>query len=89
LEDLFLIPKIMGKRMGLNPALILLSLSVWGALLGVVGMIMALPLTTLIISYYKRYILVGLNQMESEEKQAEPTLSKPHPAEDVHVEKEE
>ena len=89
LEDLFLIPKIMGKRMGLNPALILLSLSVWGALLGVVGMIMALPLTTLIISYYKRYILVGLNQMESEEKQAEATLSKTHPAEDVHVEKEE
>jgi predicted PurR-regulated permease PerM len=57
IQDLFLIPKIMGKMTGLKPALILLSLSVWGSLLGIVGMIIALPLTTLIISYYKRYVL--------------------------------
>jgi predicted PurR-regulated permease PerM len=43
--------------MGLNPAVILLSLSVWGALLGFVGLIIALPLTTLLISYYKRFVL--------------------------------
>ena len=54
--DLFLVPKIMGKAMGLNPAIILLSLSVWGSLLGVVGMIIAIPLTTLLLSYYKRFI---------------------------------
>lgn len=56
-EDLFLAPKIMGKVTGLNPAVILLSLSVWGSLMGVVGMIIALPITTLIISYYKRFVL--------------------------------
>jgi predicted PurR-regulated permease PerM len=56
-EDLILTPKIMGKVTGLNPAIILLSLSVWGSLLGIVGMIIALPLTTLIMSYYKRYVL--------------------------------
>ncbi len=56
-QDLFLVPKIMGKAMGLNPAVILLSLSIWGALLGVIGMIIALPMTTLLISYYKRFIL--------------------------------
>ncbi|MFB6343960.1 AI-2E family transporter [Saccharicrinis sp. FJH2] len=56
-QDGFLVPKIMGKRMGLNPAIILLSLSIWGALLGIVGMIIALPFTTLLISYYKRFIL--------------------------------
>ena len=50
-------PKIMGKAMGLNPAVILLSLSIWGSLLGLVGMIIALPITTLLISYYKRFIL--------------------------------
>ncbi|MDL2303332.1 AI-2E family transporter [Dysgonomonas sp. OttesenSCG-928-D17] len=54
--DLFLVPRIMGKAMGLNPAIILLSLSVWGSLLGVVGMIIAIPLTTLILSYYKEFI---------------------------------
>lgn len=56
-EDLFLVPKIMGKVTGLNPAVILLSLSVWGALMGVVGLIIALPMTTLLISYYKRLVL--------------------------------
>lgn len=57
IQDLFLTPKIMGKVMGLNPAIILLSLSIWGSLLGLLGMIIALPMTTLMISYYERYIL--------------------------------
>ena len=56
-QDLFLVPKIMGKVTGLQPAVILLSLSVWGSLMGIIGMIIALPLTTLIISYYKRWVL--------------------------------
>ena len=43
--------------MGLGPAAILLSLSFWGALMGVIGMIIALPLTTLAISCYKHYVL--------------------------------
>lgn len=56
IQDLFLTPKIMGKAMGLNPALILLSISVWGTLLGFIGLIIALPLTTLLLAYYNRYI---------------------------------
>lgn len=55
--DYILTPKIMGKVMGLNPAIILLSLSVWGTLLGLIGMIIALPLTTLLISYYQEYVI--------------------------------
>ena len=55
--DYVLTPKIMGKAMGLNPAIILLSLSVWGTLLGLRGMIIALPLTTLLISYYGEYVI--------------------------------
>ena len=47
-------PKIMGKAMGLNPAILLLNLSVWGALLGFLELIVALPLTTLIIAYWQR-----------------------------------
>ena len=57
IQDLVLTPRIMGKAMGLNPAIILLSLSIWGTLLGFVGFIIALPLTTLFLSYYKRFIL--------------------------------
>ncbi|MDE5744097.1 MAG: AI-2E family transporter, partial [Paramuribaculum sp.] len=58
IQDLFLTPKIMGKAMGLNPALILLSLSVWGSLLGLIGLIIALPLTTLLLAYYDRYVIL-------------------------------
>ena len=43
--------------MGLNPAVILLSLSVWGALLGLIGMIIALPLTTLLLAYYQEFVI--------------------------------
>ncbi len=56
IQDLFLTPKIMGKAMGLNPAIILLSLSIWGTLLGFLGLIIALPLTTLILAYYDEYL---------------------------------
>ena len=57
IQDMILVPKIMGKAMGLNPAIILLSLSIWGSLLGFIGLIIALPLTTLILSYYDRYVI--------------------------------
>ena len=56
ITDMIVTPKVMGKAMGLNPAILLLSLSVWGALLGFIGLIIALPLTTLIIAYWKRYV---------------------------------
>lgn len=64
IQDLFLTPRIMGKAMGLNPAFILLSLSIWGTLLGFIGLIIALPLTTLCLSYYKRFILLENNNIE-------------------------
>ena len=57
IQDMVLVPRIMGKIMGLNPAVILLSLSVWGSLMGVIGLIVALPLTTLILSYYRRFVI--------------------------------
>ena len=56
IQDLFLTPKIMGKAMGLNPAIILLSLSIWGTLLGFLGLIIAVPLTTLLLAYYDEYL---------------------------------
>ena len=57
IQDVILTPRIMGKAYGLNPAIILLSLSIWGSLLGFIGLLLALPLTTIVSSYYKRYIL--------------------------------
>lgn len=57
IQDMILTPRIMGGVTGLNPAVIFLSLSIWGALLGFIGLIIALPLTSLLLSYYKRYVL--------------------------------
>ncbi len=57
IQDIVLVPKIMGNVTGMGPAWILLSLSIWGSLLGIIGMIIALPLTTLLVSYYKRFVL--------------------------------
>ncbi|MDE6006430.1 MAG: AI-2E family transporter [Muribaculaceae bacterium] len=54
--DYIITPRIMGKELGLNPAMILLSLSIWGSLLGIIGMIIALPATSLILTYYEKYI---------------------------------
>jgi predicted PurR-regulated permease PerM len=55
-QDVILVPKIMGKVTGLNPAMMLLSLSIWGKLLGLLGMIIALPVTYLLLVYYRRLI---------------------------------
>lgn len=57
IQDGIIVPRVMGKITGLNPAIILLSLSIWGSLMGMLGMIIALPLTTLMISYYQRFII--------------------------------
>ena len=57
IQDLFLTPKIIGKAMSMNPALIFLSLSIWGTLLGMIGLIIAIPLTTLLMAYYDEYII--------------------------------
>lgn len=72
IQDLFLTPKIMGKAMGLNPAIILLSLSIWGALLGFMGLIIALPLTTLLLSYYNIYIVGRYARPEVELAEGDP-----------------
>lgn len=63
--DLVLTPRIMGKAMGLNPAIILLSLSIWGTLLGFIGMIIALPMTTLLLSYYEQYVILNSKNGET------------------------
>lgn len=72
--DYVLTPKIMGKAMGLNPAIILLSLSVWGTLLGLIGMIIALPLTTLLLAYYQQYVLNRPDIPASEKLEDQSTL---------------
>ena len=72
ITDMVVTPKIMGKAMGLNPAILLLSLSIWGALLGFLGLIVALPLTTLLIAYWQRYVTREKPQYEEKLGQDSP-----------------
>lgn len=68
IQDGVLVPKIMGDATGLNPAIILLSLSLWGKMLGMLGLLIALPMTYLLLSYYKRMI-AKTQKMEGPAKQ--------------------
>ncbi|HDH98004.1 MAG TPA: AI-2E family transporter [Deltaproteobacteria bacterium] len=56
IQDTVLVPKIMGRVTGLSPAIILLSLSIWGKLLGFFGLLIALPMTCLLLAYYRRFL---------------------------------
>ena len=75
LQDTIFTPRIMGRIMGLSPAVVLLSLSVWGYIAGIIGLMVALPLTTLILAYYQRYIL---EEAVEDECFAEETLESEH-----------
>lgn len=56
IQETLLIPKIQGKSLGLSPWVILLALSIWGKLLGFLGLLIALPMTCLVLAYYRRLL---------------------------------
>ena len=68
IQDMVLIPTIMKSQMGLNPAIIFLSLSLWVYVMGFIGLIIGLPLTTLIISYYCEFVLHQPNPLHQNKK---------------------
>ncbi len=57
IQDVLVTPRVMGRIMGLSPAIILLALSIGAFVGGIGGLIIALPLTTLSLTYYKRGFL--------------------------------
>lgn len=54
IQDFFLVPHIVGGSMNLPPVGILLSLSIWGKLLGFLGLLVAIPFTCLCLVYIKK-----------------------------------
>ncbi|WP_290744856.1 AI-2E family transporter [Fibrobacter sp. UBA4309] len=54
IEDFFLVPRIVGKSMNLPPVGILLSISIWGKLLGFLGLLVAIPFTCLCLVYIEK-----------------------------------
>ncbi|MBR6284265.1 MAG: AI-2E family transporter [Muribaculaceae bacterium] len=84
IQDVVLIPLIMKSAMGLNPAIVFLSLSLWAYVLGFIGLVIALPLTTLIISYYCEYVLhVPYDPTGKKKKSRIAAVPQATPAEDT------
>ena len=76
IQDMIIVPHIMGQTMGMRPSLILLVLSIWGYLLGFFGMLIALPITMLIYSLYMRYVLQDEEYIEQMRLQEEKRKAK-------------
>ena len=70
IQDMILVPRIMGHTMGMRPSLILLVLTIWGSLLGFFGMLIALPATMFLYSFYKRDILEDKEYIAEVEERA-------------------
>lgn len=66
IQDAILTPRIVGKTMSLSPAFLLLSLSVWGKLLGFLGLLLAIPFTCLAWAWYQRFVVnKGLEKQQT------------------------
>ena len=76
IQDMIIVPHIMGQTMGMRPSLILLVLSIWGYLLGFFGMLIALPITMFIYSLYMRYVLQDEEYIEQMRLQGEKRKAK-------------
>ncbi|MBI4548061.1 MAG: AI-2E family transporter [Ignavibacteriae bacterium] len=55
LENMVLAPKIVGKKVGVHPILLILSLVVFGYFLGFVGLVIAVPMTAVILMFVKMW----------------------------------
>lgn len=58
IQEALLVPRFVGGATGLPPWLVLLSLSVWGQLLGLLGLLIAIPSTCLVLAWYRRFLAV-------------------------------
>lgn len=56
MQEIVITPKVMGEATGLRPVVILFAVLVWGELLGFVGLLLAIPLSCVGLTWYKRAI---------------------------------
>jgi predicted PurR-regulated permease PerM len=55
-ENLLLAPKIVGNKTGLHPVVVVLSILIWGKLLGFFGILLAVPLTSTLKVLFRHYL---------------------------------
>ena len=71
IEGYVLIPKILGDSLGLHPLVVLFSVFLGGAALGVFGLLLALPLTASILILVREFVLPALADLADEGEDGE------------------
>lgn len=65
-EGYVLVPKILGDRLGLHPLVVFFSLLAGGAALGMLGLLIALPLTATLVILFQEFVSPALKQFADE-----------------------
>ena len=76
LEQSVLTPNILSYQVGLHPLLVLFSLLTFGMFLGVFGLLIAVPLTAILVTAYRAYreeLTLELGEYGGESESSDPT----------------
>lgn len=65
-EGYVLVPKILGDRLGLHPLVVFFALLAGGAALGMLGLLIALPLTATLVILFQEFVSPALKQFADE-----------------------
>ncbi len=76
LEGNLIYPRVVGTNVGLPPLWVIISLIIWGDLFGVVGMLVGVPLTSIIYEQSRRKVNSILESRKAKKKAAEPPIEK-------------
>jgi predicted PurR-regulated permease PerM len=66
IENYVLVPKILGDRLGLHPLVVFFALLAGGAALGMLGLLVALPLTATLVILFQEFVAPALKQFAEE-----------------------
>jgi predicted PurR-regulated permease PerM len=66
IEGYVLVPRILGNRLGLHPLVVFFALLAGGAALGMLGLLIALPLTATLVILFKELVAPALKQFADE-----------------------
>jgi len=73
IEGYVLVPKILGEKLGLHPLVVFFALIAGGAALGMLGLLLALPLTATLVILIQEFVLPALRQFADESPIAGPS----------------
>ena len=66
IEGYVLVPRILGDRLGLHPLVVFFALLAGGAALGMLGLLVALPLTAALVILFQEFVAPAMKQFADE-----------------------